>query len=1491
MTDELDAAMGRVAPTPTDFGGIDAAMGQSAPQPQAPAPEASLGSVVETGLKQFLPGLKQSLPGQALSEFAGGALRGTAGLTEAGANVLSAFGETIGADEFALSARDYAEGVKKYAESAFPTKAPMRVEDLIANGDAGDYVNFAAKALGEQVPVVASIFAGGGAGVGAGRLANQLLANRLITPAQANALAQRFAVTGGAIGSGLVDLGINTAETLGEQYDANVPTNLSTALSAGAVKSALDVVPVAGFARKLGIGADVAEGLLGSIAKRIDSMGAFKTGFLGGITEMTTEGLQEVVDIAARKFVDENYDSLGPEAISRITNAAATGLLVGGVFGTAAGSMARERSLRPEGVPIDPITSPPLEQAVGEIETFGPAVTGVEVYHGTPHTFTQFDSSKIGTGEGAQAYGHGLYFAENPEVAGAYKQTDTGRVVQARITAAPDQFLLWDKTIDEQSSSVQRALKTFNITLREGQKRAIAEGELPGITGKLLYFNLSDRLGSDQAASEALAAAGIKGVRYLDKGSRAQGKGTSNYVVFSDKDVQMVPEPGSMMAGIVEEAKKEPGAKVPPAPDPAIRQTKAQAKAQLRADITKSLKLDDFAWNEKWLENFWQVAEKNPHIQPLQEQLNAVRDLHEAQRSWIARADERIGEWNSLGKEQAKKLGDFMLDLTTGAYLSPALTKTGKAKVRGGLPVLEDARPPTEEEIHTLAEKHGLSDESLGLYGKVRQDFGAVLDKLQELEVANATKGLEHDPVLTEAAINDIANNYLAFKNGVPYFPLARFGDYTAVVRNKLGQVVDMEAFRTERERDRRAAQLAKEYPSDHTVTKDFYATDEDTVFRGLPPQMLESLRSKLELNEKQRGLLNQALVEASPAKSFRKNMLKRRRVPGFNRDAIRAYGDYFQRVSGFLARLEHGRRIQDAIDAMDQEIADAGVLGPDVPLDKRRKISEFMKHQRNYMFNPANELGQLKSLAFHFWLGAAPDSAFMNLTQVPMVSWPRLSKQFGEVAATRELMSAYRDTRQLYEKGDMSRIPEDEVRAIEEGVVSGRLEENQASDLAAIVEGDNLSRMLPGSPAQKLLRNISHYSSYMFQATEKYNRRVTYRAAYRLAKAKPDSKLVQEFETKNPTEFRRLQERGFTAAEARAVMFAKDTVSHTQFDFSREFRPRFMQGRKGTLFTFYNYTQNMLWHMRYSPGGMRTFILLGLLAGASGLPGSEDIQAVMKLVAKRFFGSDFDPDRWVREQFQDLEMGDYADLFIHGIGRDVAGFDVSKRFGLGRVVPGVSELARLGSGEDPNAALAKVAETAAGAPAAAVLGPLRAALSNDPDAWLRVEKGIPRSLANVSKAMRRAYRGFENTQSGERIAGFDVNDPKQSAELIGTALGFNPARISQRWDRKMQEEEAIRFWQTRQGILMDQLFQAKMVVKDREGTADVMSAIKRYNKSVPFPSLRIGGKEMLESLRTQELTRRKKELGVGGGRRYVPLRRSIQQLHPEDAIDIQDVK
>lgn len=50
-----------------------------------------------------------------------------------------------------------------------------------------------------------------------------------------------------------------------------------------------------------------------------------------------------------------------------------------------------------------------------------PTTQGIRAYHGSPHDFDRFDISKIGTGEGAQAYGRGLYFAEAEGTARSYR--------------------------------------------------------------------------------------------------------------------------------------------------------------------------------------------------------------------------------------------------------------------------------------------------------------------------------------------------------------------------------------------------------------------------------------------------------------------------------------------------------------------------------------------------------------------------------------------------------------------------------------------------------------------------------------------------------------------------------------------------------------------------------------------------------------------------------------------------------------------------------------------------------------------------------------------------------------------------------------------------------------------------------------------------------------------------------------------------------------
>lgn len=49
----------------------------------------------------------------------------------------------------------------------------------------------------------------------------------------------------------------------------------------------------------------------------------------------------------------------------------------------------------------------------------------IDGWHGSPHNFMRFMTQKIGTGEGAQMYGYGLYIAENKDVASEYYRTLT----------------------------------------------------------------------------------------------------------------------------------------------------------------------------------------------------------------------------------------------------------------------------------------------------------------------------------------------------------------------------------------------------------------------------------------------------------------------------------------------------------------------------------------------------------------------------------------------------------------------------------------------------------------------------------------------------------------------------------------------------------------------------------------------------------------------------------------------------------------------------------------------------------------------------------------------------------------------------------------------------------------------------------------------------------------------------------------------------------
>ncbi len=123
-------------------------------------------------------------------------------------------------------------------------------------------------------------------------------------------------------------------------------------------------------------------------------------------------------------------------------------------------------------------------------ELIGPTSFSIRAYHGTPHKVDKFSTDAIGTGEGNQSYGWGLYFAQNRAVAGQYAKDvkDSSRIAslnsrlrelsgimardevpgsyrQYRTDAGRDAAEEYDRIMDERSSVVGASGNIYTVDL------------------------------------------------------------------------------------------------------------------------------------------------------------------------------------------------------------------------------------------------------------------------------------------------------------------------------------------------------------------------------------------------------------------------------------------------------------------------------------------------------------------------------------------------------------------------------------------------------------------------------------------------------------------------------------------------------------------------------------------------------------------------------------------------------------------------------------------------------------------------------------------------------------------------------------------------------------------------------------------------------------------------------------------------------------------
>ena len=114
----------------------------------------------------------------------------------------------------------------------------------------------------------------------------------------------------------------------------------------------------------------------------------------------------------------------------------------------------------------------------------GGAGMGIRAYHGSPYDFDKFSLKNVGTGEGAQAYGHGLYFAEAEPVAKQYRNQLAGMDVflnDKRVGTGGqlgndyNAIAAYQLALGETPESIRKMVKGWGNYQTEAQKKHLVD--------------------------------------------------------------------------------------------------------------------------------------------------------------------------------------------------------------------------------------------------------------------------------------------------------------------------------------------------------------------------------------------------------------------------------------------------------------------------------------------------------------------------------------------------------------------------------------------------------------------------------------------------------------------------------------------------------------------------------------------------------------------------------------------------------------------------------------------------------------------------------------------------------------------------------------------------------------------------------------------------------------------------------------------------------
>ena len=903
----------------------------------------------------------------------------------------------------------------------------------------------------------------------------------------------------------------------------------------------------------------------------------------------------------------------------------------------------------------------------------------------------------------------------------------------------------------------------------------------------------------------------------------------------------------------------------------------------------------------KVMVHLFQLTELNPRLDGLQRYAETMRIANTEEAKITDAALRIVKDWDNL-RQQGENLTLLIDDVTNMVYRTPQ-------EVAQGI-----QRHPTQAELQALIRIHRVSADALRVFNDIRRVFNVFLDLSSQLARDEALKIT--DPVARAAAINAINANVAGLRSK-PYFPFMRNGRHVVIVRNAAGVTVHREHFErrglvsAERQQKEAIKQMTAAFGPDFTVTPDILPPSSGPLI-GMPKTMLDAIAAKLQLTPAQSKAMEQLRFELAPAQSFRHRFQNKRYTKGYSRDFRRSFAQYFFHGARWYVKVKYK-------DILEQNILDVrqSIGQTSTPL-KRLEIANFMTdHLHKNFLDPSLDFITLKAAAVFWTLGFVPVSAAVNLSQVPMVSLPFLGGKFGDIRASKELVTAIFNTQNFWKKKSYKGLTQPDMIALDYAIQTGRLDQTLAAELASWSQNSNLGTGYGGGTGARAMHELLQKAMWMFEIAEKANRRITFMATLNLARKDPNNTWGRQVLGQYTDELTRMMASGIPASEARAIIIASHVVDQTQFMATQESRPKFMRGKWGTLFLFKRFIQGVLFANLNNKRDVlpRSILVMLLMAGLGGLPGYEDLKEITRLLGWWIYGRDWSVERELRKLVRSMTDESWApDLLLHGTSRMAFGLpallnalgstvgmqkfmptqDLSRSLSIGPILP-----IQVGAAFGPPVKDAPSRFAEQSARAGGVVGGLAfnfyKALGSRDDAsdFKRWEMAMPRFARNMSHSYRAFSEQKERGKTQVPIITYDTRDPEHLGEIIGLAGGFQPRRLTAQWDYLRDKAEVTGFVDMQRGMLLAQWGEA-IRRGDSTELETVRAATVRFNDELPdfLTAKRLTAKTIETSVKTRIRTQAMQAAGNEPIRANQPIADEMRRLHPEaNVIDAQRVR